>query len=321
MTDDTMRAVRQDAFGPSSVLKLTEVPVPVPLPTEVRVRVHAAGVNPVDWKTRAGGGVGGVPRTLPFGVGWDVSGVVDAVGFGVTTLTPGDEVFGMPWFPREAGAYAEYVTAPSRHFARRPKTIGHVDAAALPLAALTAWQALVDTADVQPGQRVLVHAAAGGVGHLAVQIAVARGAHVIGTASGAREEFVRGLGAEEFIDYRTARFEERVDDVDVVVDLVGDIELTGVPSISVTKPGGLYIGVPGGISPAVAAAAEARGVRTTGILVEPDHTALAAIAELVDAGRLRVAVEKTFPLGQAAAAHDAVATGHTQGKVVIEVAS
>ncbi|QAY59436.1 NADP-dependent oxidoreductase [Microbacterium protaetiae] len=320
MTDDTMRAIRQDAFGPSSVLHIAEVAVPVPLPTEVRVRVHAAGVNPVDWKTRAGGGVSGVPRPLPFTVGWDVSGVVDAVGFGVTTLKPGDEVFGMPWFPREAGAYAEYVTAPSRHFARKPRTIGHMDAAALPLASLTAWQAIVDTAGVEAGQRVLIHAAAGGVGHLAVQIAVARGAHVIGTASGAREEFVRGLGAEEFVDYRSARFDEQLDDVDVVIDLVGDVAQTGVPSIGILTPGGLYIGVPGGISPEVAAAAEARGVRTTGILVEPDHTALAAIAELVDAGRLRVAVEQTFPLEQAGAAHDAVATGHTQGKIVLEVA-
>jgi NADPH:quinone reductase-like Zn-dependent oxidoreductase len=257
---------------------------------------------------------------LPFGVGWDVSGVVDSVGFGVTMLKVGDEVYGMPWFPREAGAYAEFVTAPSRHFTRKPKTIGHVQAAALPLAALTAWQALVDTADVQAGQRVLVHAAAGGVGHLAVQIAVARGAHVIATASGAREEFVRSLGAHEFIDYRTARLQERVDDVDVVLDLVGDVEQTGLPSVGILKPGGLYIGVPGGIGPDVADAAAARGVRTTGILVEPDRAALASIAELVDAGRLRVEVEATFPLEQAGAAQDAVASGHTQGKIVIEVA-
>ena len=144
--------------------------------------MHAAGVNPVDWKTRAGSGMAGM-QTLPFINGWDVSGVVEEVGFGVTTLKPGDEVYGMPWFPRAASAYAEYVTAPSRHFAKKPKSLTHVEAAALPLAALTAWQILVDTADVQPGQRVLVTAAAGGVGHLAVQIAKAHGAYVIGTAS------------------------------------------------------------------------------------------------------------------------------------------
>ncbi|GAB3806532.1 NADP-dependent oxidoreductase [Humibacter antri] len=319
MTDDTMRAIRHDVYGDSSTLRMIEASVPVPLPTEVRVRVHAAGVNPVDWKTREGGGVGGVPRTLPLGAGWDVSGVVDAVGFGVTTLKPGDEVYGMPRFPHEAGAYADYVTAPSRHFARKPRTIGHVQAAALPLAALTAWQALVDTADVQPGQRVLIHAAAGGVGHLAVQIGVARGAHVIATGSAAREQFLRSLGAAEFVDYSAVRLEE-LDAVDIVLDLVGDREATGLPSIGIVKRGGLYIGVPGGIRPEVAAAAEARGVRTTGILVEPDHTALTSIAQLVESGTLRVAVEKTFPLEQAGAAQDAVAAGHTQGKVVIEVA-
>ncbi|MEQ6896345.1 NADP-dependent oxidoreductase [Microbacterium sp. KR10-403] len=316
---NTMRAIRQTAFGDSSVLELVEVPVPEPLPTEVRVRVHAAGVNPVDGKTRAGQGMAAIQGEPPFGVGWDVSGVVDAVGFGVTTLAPGDEVYGMPWFPREAGAYAEYATAPSRQFARKPRSIGHVEAAALPLAALTAWQALVDTAHVEAGQRVLIHAAAGGVGHLAVQIAASRGAHVIGTGSAAREEFVRSLGAAQFIDYRSTRFEEQLEPVDVVIDLIGEAEQTGLRSVSIVRPGGLYVGVPSGISAEVAAAAEARGVRTTGFLVEPDGAALTQIAELVDTGALRVAVERTFPLAQAAAAQDAVATGRTQGKIVIEV--
>ncbi|UOE44143.1 NADP-dependent oxidoreductase [Agromyces larvae] len=322
MTDHTtMRAIRQERFGDSSVLRLTEVPVPESLPTEIRVRVHAAGVNPVDWKTREGRGMAAVLGAPPFGLGWDVSGVVDAVGFGVTTVVPGDEVYGMPWFPRAADAYAEYVTAPSRHFARKPTTIGHVEAAAVPLAALTAWQALVDTADVQPGQRVLIHAAAGGVGHLAVQIAVARGAYVIGTGSAGRAEFLHSLGADEFVDYRAVRFEEAVDEVDVVLDLVGEQDLTDLRSIQVLKPGGIHIGVPSGVRPEVAAAAAARGVRTTGILVEPDRAALASIADLIDAGGLRVVVQQTFPLEQAAAAHDAGATARTQGKIVLEVAA
>jgi len=316
---NTMRAIHQTAFGDSTVLELVEAPVPEPLPTEVRVRVHAAGVNPVDGKTREGKGMAAVLGTPPFGVGWDVSGVVDAVGLGVTTLAPGDEVYGMPWFPREAGAYADYVTAPSRQFARKPRSIGHVAAAALPLAALTAWQALVDTARVEAGQRVLIHAAAGGVGHLAVQIATARGAHVIGTGSSAREAFVRSLGAAEFVDYRSARFEEQLEPVDIVIDLIGDAEQTGLRSVSLVRPGGLYVGVPSGISDEVGTAAAARGVRATGILVEPDGAALAQIAELVDAGRLRVEVERTFPLAQAAAAQNAVATGRTQGKIVLEV--
>jgi len=319
MTNPTMRAIRQDTHGDSSVLQLVDVPRPEPLPTEIRVRVRAAGVNPVDWKTREGGGMAGVLGTPPFGMGWDVSGVVDAVGFGVTTFKPGDEVYGMPWFPRAAGAYAEYVTAPSRQFAPKPRSIGHVEAAAVPLAALTAWQALVDTADVQPGQRVLIHAAAGGVGHLAVQIARARGAHVIGTGSAGREEFLRAIGVDEFIDYRSTRFEDQVRDVDLVVDLVGDAQQTNLRSIGVIKPGGIYIGVPSGVSPAVAAAAEARGVRATGILVEPDRQALASITELIDADELLVAVQETFPLERAGAAQDAAATGRTQGKIVIEV--
>src|SRR5207244_719097 len=181
MADDMhlpMRAIRQQTLGGPEVLELVEVPRPEPAPTEVLVRVAAAGVNPVDWKTRTRGGFLGQP---PFTVGWDVAGVVDGVGRGVTRFAPGDRGFGMPRLPREAAAYAEYVTSPSRQLARIPDGLADVDAAALPLAALTAWQALVETADVQPGQRVLILAAAGGVGHLAVQIAKARGAHVIGT--------------------------------------------------------------------------------------------------------------------------------------------
>ena len=160
-------------------MRISEVARPEPGPTEVLVRTGAAGVNPVDWKTRAGGGMLGSP---PFTVGWDVAGVVEEVGLGVTRFAVGDRVFGMPRFPREAAAYAEYVTSPSRQLARTPASLSDVEAAALPLAALTAWQALVDTAGVQQGQRVLIHASAGGVGHLAVQIAKARGAHVIATA-------------------------------------------------------------------------------------------------------------------------------------------
>src|SRR5690349_1916881 len=147
----SMRAVVQHSFGGPDVLQVAEVPRPVPLPTEVLVRVRAAGINPVDWKTRSGGGMAQVLGEPPFTLGWDVSGVVEEVGFGVTTLKPGDEVYGMPWFPRAAGGYAEYVTAPSRHFAKKPKSLTHVEAAALPLAALTAYQVLVDTADVQKG--------------------------------------------------------------------------------------------------------------------------------------------------------------------------
>ena len=174
-----MRAIRQQTLGGPEVLELVDVPRPEPAPTEVLVRVAAAGVNPVDWKTRTRGGFLGSP---PFTVGWDVAGVVEEVGRGVTRFEPGDRVFGMPRFPREAAAYAEYITSPSRQLARTPEELDDVHAAALPLAGLTAWQALVETAGVEEGHRVLILAAAGGVGHLAVQIAKARGAYVVGWA-------------------------------------------------------------------------------------------------------------------------------------------
>ena len=233
-------------------------------------------------------------------------------------MRPGDAVYGMPRFPRQAGAYAEYVTAPSRQFAHAPSAVDIVTAAALPLAGLTAWQALVDTAQVVAGQRVLVHAAAGGVGHLAVQIAHAKGASVVATASAAREQFVRGLGASEVIDYNSTRFEKEIEDVDVVLDLVGD-EDYGLRSISVLRPGGLYIGVRGGVSASVGEAAAARSVRATGILVEPDGASLAHLAELVDRKEIAVEIAATYPLEQVAEAHRLGEAGHVQGKLVLAV--
>lgn len=318
MSTGTMRALVQDELGGPEVLRVREVPRPTPLPTEVRVRVHAAGINPVDGKTRAGSGMAGVLGAPPFTVGWDVSGVVDEVGFGVTTLQVGDEVYGMPWFPRAAGGYADYVTAPARQWARKPTTLDHVHAAAVPLAALTAWQALVDTAQVQPGQRVLVTAAAGGVGHFAVQLARHLGAHVIATASAARHTWLKELGAEQSIDYTTARFEDEVADVDVVIDLVGDAhDLTSTRSLRVLRPGGLLVAVPAGVSPELAAAAATAGVRVTPFLVEPDGAALTTIAGLIDAGEVAVEVAETFPLEEAGAAHVSLASGRTRGKIVL----
>ena len=319
-----MTAVVQHSFGAPEVLTLGQAARPVPLPTEVLVRVHAAGVNPVDWQTRAGSGVAWALGEPPFTLGWDVSGVVEEVGFGVTTLVPGDEVYGMPWFPRAAGGYAEFVTAPSRQFARKPRSITHEQAAAVPLAALTAWQSLIDTAHVQPGQRVLITAAAGGVGHFAVQIAKHLGAHVIGTASSARHDWLTGLGADQLVDYTTVAFDDVLAGagVDVVLDLAGDgRDSTSTRSLTVLRPGGLLIAVPGGVSPELAAAADAAGVRATPFLVEPDGTALTRIAELIDAGTIRVEVEEVFPLAEAARAHTRGQAGRTRGKLVLHVAS
>jgi NADPH:quinone reductase-like Zn-dependent oxidoreductase len=307
-----VRAVRQSRFGGPEVLELVEVERPVPGPTEVLVRVLGAGVNPVDAKCRA---APGFLRDLPFTVGWDVSGVVEEVAPGVTRFNPGDEVFGMPWFPREAAAYAEYVTAPSRHFAPKPASLGHVEAAGLPLAGLTAWQVLVDTADVQPGQRVLITAAAGGVGHLAVQIAKARGAHVVGTARRAKHDFLRGLGADELIDYTTTSIPEATGDLDLAVDLVGpDSCVAAVPAL---RPGGQLVAVTGGGDPAVAAAAAAHDVRLRRFLVEPDHAALASLAALADAGRLRPEIAAALPLAEAPEAHRLLETSRTRGKIVL----
>jgi NADPH:quinone reductase-like Zn-dependent oxidoreductase len=285
------------------------------------VKVHAAGINPVDWKTRAGAGMAGVLGEPPFILGWDVSGVVEKVGFGVTTLREGDEVYGMPWFPRAAGGYAEYVTAPARQFARKPSNVSHEQAAAVPLAALTAWQALVDTAHVESGQRVLVHAAAGGVGHLAVQFAKHLGAYVIGTSRADNHEWLTKLGADEVIDYTAVRFEEAVSDVDVVLDMVGDLHDTSTRSLDVLRPGGLLVAVPAGVSPELAAAAEAKDRRVTPFLVEPDGPALAAIGALIDSGEVVVEVEEVFPLEQVAAAHDRGESNRTRGKLVLRVAS
>ncbi|MEY9892799.1 NADPH:quinone reductase-like Zn-dependent oxidoreductase [Catenulispora sp. MAP5-51] len=321
MSEKLMRAVVQDSFGGPEVLQIRRVPRPEPLPTEVLVRVHAAGVNPVDWKTRGGTGMAGVLGQPPFVLGWDVSGVVEEVGFGVTTLKPGDEVYGMPWFPRAAGGYAEYVTAPARQFARKPATATHEQAAAVPLAALTAWQSLVDAAEVRPEQRVLVHAAAGGVGHFAVQFAKHLGAYVIGTASAGRHAWLRDLGADEVIDYTAVRFEDAVSDVDVVIDMVGDLhDQTSLRSLEVLRPGGLLVAVPAGVSPELASAAAARGVRVTPFLVEPDAPALTRIAELIDAGLVAVEVEAVYPLERAGAAQEQGEAGRTRGKIVLSVA-
>jgi len=312
----TMHAIATTSWGGPEVLQPVTVPRPEPRPTEILVAVHAAGVNPTDWKGRASGGFGewGDPPIQ----GYDVSGVVEAVGPGASLFRPGDEVYGMPRFPEQAGGYAEYVAAPSRHFAHKPAELDHVHAAALPLVGLTAWQALVEVGQVGAGSRVLVHAAAGGVGHVAVQIAKARGAHVIGTASAAKHELLRSLGADELIDYRTADFADGLRDVDVVLDTIGG-DYTG-RSLAVLRDGGALVSLPGGgLTDDVEREASARGIRTGWTLVEPDRHGLLAISELVTSGRLRVEIAETFPLDRVADAHRLGETNRTTGKIVLRV--
>jgi NADPH:quinone reductase-like Zn-dependent oxidoreductase len=312
-----MRAIVQRQLGGPEVLRVEQVEVPEPIPTEVQVRVRAAGVNPVDVKTREGRGMAGVLGAPPFTIGWDVCGVVSAVGAGVTRFQVGEEVFGMPWFPRQGGAYAEYVTAPSRHFAAKPHALSHLEAGALPLAGLTAWQIVVDTIQLRAGDDILVHGAAGGVGHLAVQIAKARGANVIGTARAEQAKFLAELGVDVTIDYREQRFERLVDDLDAVIDLTGT---QGEASLATLRPGGILVSVPSGVPNEVLEMAKRTNRRATGILVEPDPVGLVGLDELAAEGRLRVEVDRVFALEEAAEAHRYAESSHGAGKVVLEVA-
>jgi NADPH:quinone reductase-like Zn-dependent oxidoreductase len=306
------------AVGGPEVLELREVERPEPVPTEVLVRVSAVGINPVDWKIRK---YGGNPRAVgepPLILGWDIAGVVEEIAGNLTRFAVGDRVFGMPWFPRLARAYAEYVTSPSRQLARTPDGLADEQAAGLPLAGLTAWQALVDVADVGEGDRVLIHAAAGGVGHIAVQIAKARGAHVIGTARAANHDFLRQLGVDEPIDYTTTPWEQTLSDLDIVLDSIGG-EDYGMRSLETLHKDGLLIVVPGGVPEAVAAAAEQQSKRTSGIQVEPDYCALESLAALVDEGKLRIEIDEAFPLAQASEAHQRLEDGRARGKIVLTV--
>ncbi|WP_217691564.1 MULTISPECIES: NADP-dependent oxidoreductase [unclassified Streptomyces] len=312
--NESMRAISQSVYGGPEVLEEVRLPRPVAGPSQIVVAVRAAGVNPTDWKHR---GQGMFLDRLPLVLGWDVSGVVESVGFGVTLFKPGDEVFGMLPYPYGVGSHAEFTVGPARAFAHKPEGVDHVQAAAVPLAALTARQALVDTADVRPGQRVLIHAAAGGVGHLAVQIAKSLGAYVIGTASAAKHDFVRGLGADEVIDYRTVDFGDAMSDVDMVLDpLSGE---TRARSLDVLRPGGTLVSLLPGGDPAEAAKAAAREIRVENLLVEADHAGMTAIADLIQAGELRAHVEASFPLAEAAKAHALGETGRTTGKLVLVV--
>lgn len=306
-----MKAVRIHSYGGSEVLRSEEAPKPQPGPGEALVRVHAAGVNPVDWKACLG-------RfrqfPLPFIPGWDVSGVVEALGPDTSGLAVGDEVFGLIRFPEPGNAYAELTTAPVEHLARKPKTIDHVQAAGLPLAALTALQAF-EKAQLRAGQSVLVLGAAGGVGHLAVQLAKARGARVAGTSSGRNVEFVRGYGLDQFIDYTTTPVESAIRNVDVVLDTVGGDARDR--ALGTLRKGGTLVSIVG--PPVAPERAAAAGVTACNLLVQPSHAQLEELARLVDGGRLKVYVETVLPLADARTAHERSQTGRVRGKLVLRV--
>lgn len=311
-----MRAIIQKTFGGPEVLEAAEVPRPRPLPTEVLVRVHAVGVNPVEPFVRSGAfPLIGNP---PFILGWDISGVVEEVVPGTSRFQVGDEVYGMPMFPRAASGNAEYVAAPSRQLALKPKNLDHAHAAALPLVGLTAWQALVDIAHLGAGQRVLIHGGGGGVGHVAVQIAKALGAHVIATASETKREFVRRLGADEIVDYKSVDFAQVVRDADVVLDVIG--QGYAERSLQSLRPGGMLITAVERTSANLPKMATSAGRRFAAVAVEPDYPALERLTVLVEAGKLRPYVGQILPLEKIAEAHTLIERGTTQGKIVLSVA-
>jgi NADPH:quinone reductase-like Zn-dependent oxidoreductase len=307
-----MRVITQYEFGGPEVLTIVDAPEPQPIPTEVLVRVKAIGLNPLDTRLRAGE----FPVPLPFTLGWDISGVVEKAPH-TWRLKPGDEVFGMPLFPRMANGYAELVAAPALHLAHKPAVLSHVEAAALPSVGLTAWQGLVDLAGVTTGDRVLIHGGGGGVGHVAIQIAKALGAHVITTASGSKREIVAGLGADEVIDYTEVDFAEVVRDIDVVLDTIGGHTLER--SIAVLRPGGHLLTAVEDDNRELATRFDAAGMRFSGIVVDPDPVGMRGLVELVEQNKLRVHVQETFPFERVANAHRVLDRGHLQGKLVLTV--
>jgi NADPH:quinone reductase-like Zn-dependent oxidoreductase len=315
MANPTMKAVRIHQYGGPEMLQYEDAPRPQPGNDDVLIRVYAAGVNPVDWKIRQGLSRQVLHYSMPLILGWDVSGIVEAVGAGATRLKIGDAVYSRPDIARD-GAYAEYIIAKESDVAIKPSNIDHAHAAAIPLAALTAWQAIFDGADLRAGQRILIHAASGGVGGSAVQLAKSKGAYVIGTASKKNQDYVRGLGADEVIDYTSTRFEDVVHDVDVVFDTIGGD--TQQRSWKVLKKGGIMVSTLTTPSQEEATAHGARGIH---IFVQPNSNQLKEIAWLVESGKFKSLLEVVLPLSEARKAHELSQTGHTRGKIVLEPAA
>lgn len=306
-----MLAVRIHQYGNRDALSLDDIPVPEVQPDELLVKVVAASVNPVDWKVREGYLAQMVPHALPLTLGWDVSGVVTAVGSAVSGWQPGDAVFSRPDLARN-GTYAEFVAIRAVECARKPRTIPHAAAASLPLAGITAWEALVDQAGIQPGQRVLVHAGSGGVGSLAIQIARDHGATVIATTSTRNRALVESLGAHQVIDYTQTRFTEAVEPVDVVFDTLGG--QVQEDSWQVLRPGGILVSI---VSPPDPDRAAAQGVRGAFVFIGPNAPVLERLAEMVDGGRLRPLVGAEFGLRDIARAHALSESGRAVGKIVL----
>jgi NADPH:quinone reductase-like Zn-dependent oxidoreductase len=308
--EPTMMAVRIHEFGGPEKLVVDEVPRPKPGAGEVLVKVRSAGVNPVDWKIRSGKFAD--PRwKLPITLGYEICGVVESLGADVKDLKAGDEVYGMLTLAT-GGGYAEYAVVPVANLAKKPKNLDSNAAGGVPLAALTAWQALFDKAGLAAGQTVLVHGGSGGVGHFAVQLAKAKGAKVLATASTANQAFLKEIGADVAIDYKTQKFEEIAKDVDVVLDSVGGDTLER--SYGIVKKGGFIVSIVTRVDPKEI---EEKGLRGASCLVTPDADELREITKLIEAGKVKPFVGATFPLAQAAEAQKKLESGGTRGKIVL----
>ncbi len=304
-----MKAVRIHEFGGPDVLKYEDVPVPQPGPGEIRIRVIAAGVNPADWKMREGW----MKVPLPITMGLDLAGIVDAAGEQVSSFRPGDKVFAKASPPH--GGYAEYTVVNVSQAALKPKSIGFIESAAIPVAGLTAWQSLFDIGGLKDGQSALIHGAAGGVGSFAVQFAKWKGAHVIGTASGGNAQFLRSIGADEVINYKTQRFEDVVHDVDLVLDTIGGD--TFERSWGVLKPEGILVTT---VADVPEGAEKAHGVRAKHIVSQADGRELAKIAAIIDEQHVKPIVTTVLPLAKARQAQEMSESHHGRGKIVLRVA-
>jgi NADPH:quinone reductase-like Zn-dependent oxidoreductase len=306
-----MKAIRIHQYGGPEVLAQVEMRRPTPGANEVLIKIQAASVNPVDWKLRAGYMKDFIPLTFPSTLGWDVSGTVEEAGVDVTRFKRGDEVYAL----LEGGGYAEYAVARETVVALKPRTLDHIQAAAVPVAGLTAWQALFEVAQLSAGQKVLIHAAAGGVGNFAVQFAKARGAYAIGTASSKNQAFLRELGVDKAVDYQKVRFEDVLRDVDAVLDTIGGDTLER--SFKVLKKGGVLVSL---VQPPSPESATKYGVRALFYGAHASSSDLAEIAKLIDDGKARPVVETVLPLTEARRAHELSQSGHTRGKIVLKTA-
>lgn len=311
MSTQTIKAIQVHAYGDADQLKFEQIPLPEPQQGEVLVRVHVAGVNPVDWKIRAGWLESFLQLSFPYVPGADLAGVVEKVGSGVTAFQPGQAVFGRS----SGGSYAEYALAPASALALKPASLSFSEAATIPVGATTAWQALFDHGNLQPGQRVLILGGAGGVGLFAIQFARWKGAHVISTTSTHNVDFVRSLGAETVIDYTKTRVEDEIHDVDLVFDTVGGQALANVwPTL---KSGGTLVTIAGQPDQARAQELNARSV---GFSAEVSTELLNTIAQLINEGQVKVNVGHIFPLSEAAKAHELSQNGHGRGRIILHVA-